>query len=288
MYSVVGPGAVGGVIASALERSGKDVTVVARPASAERIARDGLIVVDPEGRHHTRPAVAEVPPKGSAVIVATKTYALADILPGIAAAEPSEALFLQNGVSHSRLVHSALANCERVTCGSIKIVATRGDDGVITQPFSLRSIEVPAVAAEWEITKALASAGVDTAVGGSESEVLWTKFRFLGALALATSWRDAPIGAAMDAEPGVIETMVAEIATIAEAEGLPTNPDAVVTLLRALDPGAPSSLWNDIKGGGPTEFDALGLHLVELARKHGIEAPTVTRAVDAIGARLNA
>lgn len=287
MISVIGPGAVGGVLASALERAGHEVTIVARPASAERIARDGLTVIDPEGEHHTTPPVAEVPVKGSSVIVATKTYALGDVLPGIAAAKPREVLFLQNGVAHMPFVRSALAECDRVVCGAIKIVANRADDGVIRQPFALRAVEIPAVAGEWELTKALIDSGVQTTVAGSESEVLWRKFRFLSALALATSWRDAPIGPAMDAEPGVIEAMVAEIALIAEAEGLPTNPDDVVAQLRSLDPSAPSSMWNDVKAGGPTEFDALGLHLVELAHRHGIEAPTVTRAVDAIGARLS-
>lgn len=260
--------------------------MVARPATAERIARDGLTVIDPEGEHHTTPAVAHVPPKGSAIIVATKTYALGDVLPGIAAAKPSEVLFLQNGVAHPPLVHSALSSVERVICGAIQIVANRADDGTIRQPFGLRIVNVPQKAAEWELTKALIASGVTTNVGGTESEVLWRKFRFLSALALATSWRDAPIGPAMDAKPGVIEAMVAEIAQIAEAEGLPTNPDDVVAQLRALDPQAPSSMWNDVKAGGPTEFDALGLHLIELAHRHGIAVPTVTRAVDAIGARL--
>ena len=190
-----------------LQRSGEDVTAVARPASAERLARDGLTVIDPTGTHHTTPAVAAVPANGSAVIVAAKAFALPNLLPAIAAAEPSEVLFLQNGVAHLPLVHAALPNCDRVACGAIKIVATRGEDGIIRQPFPMRLVEVPDVAAEWEITRALTAAGVETTVAGTESQVLWRKFRFLSALALATSWRDAPIGAAMDAEPGVIEAM---------------------------------------------------------------------------------
>lgn len=271
-----------------LQRSGEDVTVVARPASAERLARDGLTVIDPTGTHHTTPAVAAVPANGSAVIVAAKAFALPDLLPAIAAAEPSEVLFLQNGVAHLPLVHAALPNCNRVACGAIKIVATRGEDGIIRQPFPMRLVEVPDVAAEWEITRALTAAGVETTVAGTESQVLWRKFRFLSALALATSWRDAPIGAAMDAEPGVIEAMVAEIARIATAEGLPSDATDIVAQLRALNPEAPSSLWNDIKAGGPNEFDELGRYLVELAHRHEIAAPVLTRAVDAIGARLSA
>lgn len=264
------------------------MTVVARPASAERIASYGVTVIDPEGTHHTKPAVSGVPADGSSVIVATKAFALADILPAIAAANPREVLFLQNGVSHLPLVHAALPNCDRVACGAIKIVATRGEDGVIRQPFPMRLVEVPDLAAEWAITQGLTAAGVDTALGGTESQVVWRKFRFLGALALATSWRDAPIGPAMDAEPGVIEAMVAEIAQIATAEGLPSDAKEIVAQLRALNPEAPSSLWNDIKAGGPNEFDELGRYLVELAHRHEISAPTITRAVDAIGARLSA
>lgn len=260
---------------------------MARPATAARIARDGIVVVDPDGRHHTRPAVADQPPNGSLVIVAAKAYGLADVLPGIAAAAPREVLFLQNGVSHLDLVHAALPNCERVACGAIRIVSTRAADGVITQPYDLRIVDLPESTREWMLTKALVDAGVDTTIGGTEAEVLWKKYRFLSALALATSWRDAPIGPAMDSEPGVIETMVAEIAAIADAEGVPTDPDRVVEQLRSLDPGAPSSMWNDVKAGGPTELDALGVHLVELALRHGIDAPTLTRAVDAIGARLS-
>lgn len=286
MLSIVGPGATGGILASELERAGYDVTVVARPQTAERIERAGVVVHTPDGTFHTRPQVAEAPVEGSAVIVAVKSYALGAVLPGIATAEPREVLFLQNGVAHAPLARAALPRCERVACGSIRVVAARGDDGEIVQSSPHVLVETPAATAGWELTRALDAAGCGRVADGDENTVLWRKLRFLAVLALATSWKDAPIGPAIESDPAGVEALAAEIAALAAAEGVPSDGRTAFEHLRALPPETPSSLWNDVRGGGPTELAALGTHLVEMAYHHGIPVPTVTRAVDAIGARL--
>src|SRR4051812_25103356 len=43
-FAILGPGGVGGFLAAALERAGREVTVVAREATAEVIARHGIRV----------------------------------------------------------------------------------------------------------------------------------------------------------------------------------------------------------------------------------------------------
>src|SRR3982074_2108274 len=45
---VVGPGGVGGYLAAVLAQGGLDVAVVARGATREAIARDGLRLLDPQ------------------------------------------------------------------------------------------------------------------------------------------------------------------------------------------------------------------------------------------------
>ncbi len=44
----------------------------------------------------------------------------------------------------------------------------------------------------------------------------------------------------------------------------------------------------DVRRGGPTELDAVGSHLLDLAARHGLATPALARVVDTIGARLDA
>lgn len=281
MLAVLGPGAVGGLLAAALHRAGEDVTVVARPESARRIVTDGLRVrSDLFGDFTAMVPVTTSVPAGSAVVLAVKAYGLADVLPELAAARPTEVLALLNGLGHAE----SLRAVPNAVCGSVKVEAAR-EDGAVVHRGRFLIVHVPA-GADGRIGAALRHAGVDVRVRGTEHEVLWNKYSFLAPTALLTAWTDLPLGAALDSDPEVVRGVAAEVAAVAAADGYPTTPEKVESLLRRLPATMMSSLQHDVRAGGPTELEALGGHLLVLAERHGVPTPTLARLVGDLRGRV--
>lgn len=288
MISVVGPGGVGGLLAGLLARAGTPTTVVAREDTARRITAEGLTVDSAaHGRFHvTVPTGTEIPP-GSTVLLAVKAYGLADVLPGLVAARPTEVLSLLNGVAHAELLHAALEPVgTRVACGAIQVETARLDDGTIAHrsPFCL--VTAPAGTEQWDVLHSLTAAGVGVRSGGAESAVLWNKLRFLAPLALLTALTDKPLGEALRHDPALTAGVLDDVAALATAAGLPTTAGLLRDQLHGFDPTMQSSLQLDVRRGGPAELDALGTHLLELAELHRLETPALARVVGRIGARL--
>ena len=290
MISVVGPGGVGGLLAGLLRRAGIETVVVARDATARRIATDGLTIESAGyGTFHVDVPTATDVPRGSAAIVTVKGYGLADVLPGLAAARPAEVLTLLNGVSHADLVHAALDGPAggRVACGSVGVVSARGPDGVIEHRSGSAVVTAHAGTADWEVMRTLAAAGVTVHSRGTETEVLWRKLRFLSPMALLTAWTDLPIGAALRADPATTDGVVREVAAVAGAAGVPTSFEDLRADLFAIHPAMTTSLQLDVRRRGPNELDVLGTRIIELGAAHGVDTPYLQRVVDAIGARVD-
>ncbi len=291
MITVVGSGGVGGLLAGLLLRAGIRTTVVARPETAARVASGGLRIESPVyGSFRVdAPTDTEVP-VGSAVIVAVKTYGLADILPGLVAARPTEVLTVLNGVSHVGLVHTVLdgPTGDRATCGSIGVVSARRPDGVIVHTSDSCVVTAREGTAEWRVMRALGAAGVTVRSRGTENEVLWRKMRFLCPMALLTAWHDLPVGEALRAAPDVTDGVIREMAAIATAAGVPTSYAGLREQLFALPPHLTTSLQLDVRRGGPTELEALGTDVIVFGGLHGVDTPHLQRVVGAIAARLYA
>jgi 2-dehydropantoate 2-reductase len=283
MLAILGPGAVGGLLAALLHRAGEDVVVVARPESARRIVTDGLTIRSEMFGDLTAmvPVTTEVPP-GSAVVLAVKSYGLADVLPGLTAAQPTEVLALLNGLGHAERLRAV----PNAVCGSVQVEAAR-EDGTVVHRGQYLIVNVPA-AAGGRIADALRHAGADVRVRGTEQEILWRKYSFLAPTALLTSWTDLPLGPALEEHPDVARGVVTEVAAVATADGRPTTPEDLDALLRRLPGTMRSSLQHDIRAGGPTELEAIGGHLLALGERHGVPTPTLTRVVGDLRDRLSA
>src|SRR5690554_6180910 len=79
---VYGAGAIGGLMAAWLSRAGHEVSVVARGAALDAIARHGLRVRSKEGAESFRVAAADDPAKlgpQDYVVVAVKGHSLAEV-----------------------------------------------------------------------------------------------------------------------------------------------------------------------------------------------------------------
>jgi 2-dehydropantoate 2-reductase len=279
VLAVVGPGAVGGLLAWLLQRAGEDVVAVGRPATVEAIRRVGIDVRSAtfgEGVQRLR-AETEVPP-GASVLLATKAYGLEEVLPGIAAARPSEVISFLNGIEHMGPLRAALPGVP-VAGASVAVSALRASTTVIDHRSPFVRIEVPEAAAAFASVRALTDAGPTVRVGGSEAEVLWAKFRLLASLALLTSYWRQPAGAALSEDPELTEAVVSEVVACSAAEGVPASELELVRALRSVPGGMRTSLQEDLAAGAPSELDALGGALLRVGERHGIPTPAIDRIV---------
>src|SRR5690606_42150228 len=101
LTAVVGPGAIGGLVAAMLQRAGHDVVVVAREGTARHVTEHGLDVTTDEfgSWHAPLTAVTEVP-RGARVVVAVKAEGLADAGRLVGHAEPADGVALLHGLDH--------------------------------------------------------------------------------------------------------------------------------------------------------------------------------------------
>jgi 2-dehydropantoate 2-reductase len=109
LIAVVGPGAIGGLVAAMLQRAGHDVVVVARERTAQQVSEHGLDVeTDEFGTWHAPLAAATAVPHGARVIVAVKAEGVADAAALLAGTAPTEVISLLNGLDHLGVLRAAL------------------------------------------------------------------------------------------------------------------------------------------------------------------------------------
>lgn len=288
VLAVVGPGAVGGLLAGLAHRAGKDVVAVGRPATIARLAREGITVRSGHfGDFHAAVPVAEQVPTEADVLLTVKTYGLPNVLEQLQASRTASVLAVLNGVDHARALRTALPGCS-VASASVTVEAARDEDGVVVHRSPFVKLTVPQDAKAWPSVRAFEDAGVEVVPGGSEQEVLWRKFRFLAPLALLTSYWETDLGEALVRDRQLTAGVIAETAQVASREGLPTDADELTGILASLPQGMRSSLQRDLAAGAATELGALGGSLVRLAARHEVAAPTVDRVVAELLRRASA
>jgi 2-dehydropantoate 2-reductase len=106
-------------------------------------------------------------------------------------ANPNQVVPLLNGVQHVTTLREALPNTH-VVPATITVEAQRIGPTTIGHRSPFVRITAPTGIASEGIFKSLTRAGVEVVAGGSETEVLWRKFRFL--LASRPAARPCPPG----------------------------------------------------------------------------------------------
>jgi len=277
--AVVGPGAVGGLIAALLHRHGANVVAVARAGTARAISSEGLTIHSALlGDWTAHVPVQESVPAGARVILAVKAFALPQTVPALAAAEPVEIISLLNGVEHMDHLRRAFPGTTLLG-GAITVEAARKSTTVVEHRSPFIKIAVPEAGATSAVVQALDQAGVEVATGGSGPAVLWTKLRFLAPLALLTAYWDAPLGSALGRDEQLRARLIEEISSVATAEGLPTGPAELSKILATLPPAMRSSLQSDLSAGRESEIEAIGGAIIRRAQEHGLPVPTTIKVV---------
>ena len=280
LIAIIGPGAIGGLTAAMLQRAGHDVVVVARERTARQVTEHGLdVATDEFGTWHAPLTATTEVPHGARVVVAVKAEGVADAAALLAGTAPTEVLSLLNGLDHLEVLRAALPGV-RVVGATIAGETLRTGTGgfgpaLVRHRGKLLRVVVPDDATELGVVAALRDTPIEVTSGGTDTEVLWKKLRFLAPLALLTSACSSGIGDALTRDPAVTSGLLAEIAATATAEGVPTTGEELRGILDALPEPMRSSLQADIEAGREGELDAIGGAVRRRAAAHGIGTPVL-------------
>ena len=276
--AVLGPGAVGGVLAVGFAENGVDVLCIARPATAELIRSEGLALVQGQNRRTARPRVeTELREAVELLLVTVKAPALDAAVDRVRAA-PKVVVPLLNGIEHIATLRERFPDSHVAGASIGRIEAWLERPGVVLQPTPSVVMTVAADAP----AELLRRSGVEVTVNGTAEEVLWEKLARQAPTAAATSITQRPIGELRD-DPewgGRIRTAIEEACAVAAADGVTLSPEAEWEIIAAMPPLLTSSTARDIAAGVPSELDAITGAAVRAGQRLGVETPVLTRMFD--------
>jgi len=313
---VYGAGAIGGLMAAWLARSGHDVCVVARGAQLDAIRRDGLRVRS-RGRTEAFRLKAESDPARLGpqdyVLVTVKAQGLTRVAETVAPllGKDTSVVTAMNGVpwwffdrlkfknGAERLESldpggrlSRAIPTDRVVGCVIHLAASIPEPGLVSHNMGSKLIlGEPGggnTARTRRIAEALAAAGFEVVVSDSIEKEFWVKLlgnvSFNPVSALTVTTADQLIQNE-EVKAYMVEIM-REVLAIGRAVGVDAaiDPEARIDMARALGRFKPSML-QDLEAGKPLEIDGLLAGTLEIARKAGVRAPFTESLYGLIRAR---
>ena len=293
---VLGAGAIGSLYAAKLSAK-HDVTVVARPAHADAINRDGLRVVGREefvARIDATAAVASIQPD-TLVLLTTKVNdnrraieAIANRLRG-----DTTILCVQNGLGGEDIVKEIVAAMAPAGRPTVLRAVTqfgaifRGPGVVDYKVVGFTLVENSP--ASTPLAALLTECGLDGRVSDNIKREVWRKLIFNCVINPITSMTGTDVGSIAD--PGldpVKRLVIDECLAVARADGVAFEVDFVAELAAVFGPSRNiASMRQDLLKQKPTEIDYMNGAVVELGRRFGIACP-VNAALVAIIKALEA
>ena len=278
--AIVGPGAIGSVVAAWLNHTDRHEVIL-----CARRPRGELRVETPGGLLASRPAVLTHPTQGTPcdwVLACTKTYDAggAALWFGGLVTPRTRVAVLQNGVEH----RARFAEClpaDQVVPVMVDIRSERSADGLVRQRGPGQMV-VPDDAAGRAFVALFAGTPLDVTVTDDFTSTIWRKL-CVNAAGILNALLLQPAGVfRQEAVAEAARAIVRECITVGRAEGAVLDdslPDSVVQGYRNAPPDSVNSIQADRAAGRPMEVDARNGVIVRLGRKHGIPTPCNQMAV---------
>jgi len=286
-HVILGGGAIGGMIGTALAALGNDVSLIVRREKLTTYPRQ-LTLDRPSGTlTATVKVIAELSEPTDVLWLATKTYQLEDALPEVVTVPPAIVPLL-NGTDHIPLLRARYGD-DRVIPATIAVEADRIADGHFVQRspvrLNLSAMGEPLLSGT---AQELRDLGFLCSFIANEQSLLWGKLCFLGPFALTTSASGKNLGEILaDAEwKTTMYNAFAEAQAVAEGFGAVIDPARVQAILDSSPPTMRSSMAKDLDAGRKLELDGIAGPIVRGAERWGIEVPTTKRLVEQIEERV--
>jgi 2-dehydropantoate 2-reductase len=276
--AILGPGAVGGVLAVGFASAGVDVICIARPATAAVIRSEGLSLKQGQELRTARPRVeTELRERVALLLVTVKAPSLGDAIERVRV-QPDYVVPLLNGIEHMATLRNRFPQSRVVGANIGRIEAWLERPGVVLQPTPSVVMKVAADAP----VDLLRRSGVEVQVNGTADEVLWEKLARQAATAAITAITQRPIGELRShPEWGPrFREAIDEACRVAAAGGVVLSAQAEWEIIEGMPPLLTSSTARDIAAGVPSELDAITGAAVRAAQRLGVDAPVLTQLYD--------
>ncbi len=288
-HAVLGAGAIGGLVGTALASLGNDVSLIVRREKLEHYPKE-VTLERPSGTlTATVKLAAELSQPTDVLWIATKTYQLEEALNTIES-EPHSIVPLLNGADHVAALRSRFGH-DRVIPATIAVEAERTADGHFVQRSPVRlNLAATGESLLSDTVQELRDLGFLCSFIANEQSLMWGKLCFLGPFALTTAASGKNLGEIM-ADPAWKTTMYntfAEAQAVAEAYGAQIDPARVQAILDSSPPTMRSSMAKDLAAGRQLELDGIAGPIIRGGARWGIAVPTTERLVEEIEALASA
>jgi len=287
--AIVGAGGVGAIVGGLLQRSGQEVTFLARGRQLEAMRSGGLHVESPRGTFHLPSVKVSDDPAAlgpaDAVLVCVKGWQVAEVAPRLAPllAPGAFAVPMENGVEAAGRLAAALGE-ERVAGGLCFMLSRLEGPGRVRHVGDALRVTVGERAGAGAsprleaLCAALRGAKVDAAVAPDIESAAWEKFLFIEPWSAVGAVTRAPIGVLRGLRESrtLLVSAVEEVVQLARARGV-RLPDGIlartVETLDRMPADATASMQRDLLAGRPSELDDQTGAVLRLAREKALPVP---------------
>jgi 2-dehydropantoate 2-reductase len=286
-HAVLGAGAIGGLVGTAVASLGESVTVLVRPERLPGYPAN-LYMERPSGAITAPAKVAAMLANPVDVLwIATKTYQLKTALEAVQSL-PRCAVPLLNGVDHVEVLREHFGR-DRVLPATIAVEAEKTAPGRFVQrsPFVNLNLAASGEPVLGTIVARLLNLEFTCRFIGNEQTLLWSKLCFLGPYALVTSasgMNKGEIYADAEWKRKLISAMT-EACAVAKASGAEVDPAQIQAIYDGLPSGIRSSMQKDLAARRQLELDAIGGPIVRGGERYGIDVPTTATLIAVIRAK---
>ncbi len=288
-HTILGAGAIGGLMGTALAALGNDVTLIVRREKLKSFPKEVTLQRPSDALTATVKLAAAVSEPTDVLWLATKTYQLEDALKEIVTVPPAIVPLL-NGIDHVAVLRARYGD-DKVIPATIAVEADRAADGHFVQHSPVRlNLSAAGESLLSGTADELRDLGFLCSFIQNEQSLLWGKLCFLGPFALTTAASGKNRGQIM-ADPGWKTTMYdafAEARAVAEGYGAVIDPARVQVILDSSPPTMRSSMAKDLDAGRQLELDGIAGPIIRGAARWGVDVPTTKKLVAQIEERVGA
>ena len=296
-YMIIGAGATGGCLGGYLSRAGKDVRLIARENTLEKILNRGLKIrhADEEESFCVN-AVSEkdICDIVDIIFVCVKYYSLESVYDMIKRASDSHTVIipLLNVYGTGEKMNRELGL--NVINGCIYIAASVDEPGILRMSGDIFRIVFGSISGNTDdpillqVCKDLEDAGIKAIYSDNIRRDTLQKFAMVSPWAASEAYYDVTAGEMQKdcpARDSYIQC-IREIEELAHKMGIRFEVDIIQTgidILDAIDPDGTASMYRDLKAGRPTEMDGLIFEVVRMAKKYGTEIPEYSKIAAKFG-----
>ncbi len=284
-HAILGAGAIGGLVGTALASLGENVTLLVRPGKVSGYP-ETIVLERPSGTLSAKVrAAGKLTESVDVLWLATKAYQLEEALTAVEAT-PKIIVPLLNGVDHVAVLQARFGS-DCVVPATIAVEAEQLGPGRFVQRSPVRlNIAASGEPVLGPIIQRLGEIGFICQFVANPQTLLWGKLCFLAPFALVTSASGKNV-AEIFADPewkAQLDSAILEACSVARASGAEVDVAKIHALLDTLPPTMRSSMAKDLAARRQLELDAIAGPILRGGKRYGIPVPVTEELVASIQA----